>query len=209
MPAPEGLSFMVTQNGQLISLLVRAACTSVIGLDVRGALTQICADLPEAADAAGAVIMVSGLSRSCTSGPPAQLLGDAQSAAGNGPLPHVMRTGMPLFTPDLTWVGPPALAAAAADVGLVSSAAVPLRAQRSGAVLGGLQVLGSTERPVDGSHLDLLRPLADVLATMLDDAATHQRVLASTGGPAEQTARVPLPQPRSTEESAARHRRVQ
>lgn len=198
---------MITHNGQLVGLLVRVACTSVIGFDSHRVLTEICVDLPGAVDAAGAVIMLSAGGQLFSSDPSARLLGDAQSAAGTGPLPHAIRSGLSLFTADLTWVGPPALAAAAADVGLTSSAALPLRTPHRRDVLGGLQVFGAPGRPLDASALELLRPVADVLATTLDDAAQLRRLLTAAAAPAEPSNPV-LPGQRSADEPVPRHRRA-
>ena len=86
-----------------------------------------------------------------------------------GPVANALRTRRPMITPDLTRVGPPALAAAAADCGLTSSGAVPLCALDR--AVGVLQLLGTRTLPVEPAHLDLLGPLPDVLAAQLVNVA--------------------------------------
>ena len=87
--------------------------------------------------------------------------------AGAGPLPAVTRSGRPLHTPDLTRVGPPELAAAAAESGLTSSFVVPLVA--GGEPYGGLQLLGSARAPVEPAQAEAVRPLLAVLVARLVD----------------------------------------
>ena len=64
-----------------------------------------------------------------------------------GPLPAALRTGRPMLTADITRIGPPALAAAAAECGLVSSLALPI--DFDGERLGALQLLSGAWRPLD------------------------------------------------------------
>ena len=94
-------------------------------------------------------------------------LGELQQSAEMGPLPAALRTGRPMLTADLTRIGPPALAAAAAECGLVSSLALPI--EHDGERLGAVQLLGGAWRPVEAADGETLRPLLDVLAARLVD----------------------------------------
>ena len=86
----------------------------------------------------------------------------------------VIRTGRPLLTPDLTRLGPPKLAAAAAESGLMCSLVVPIVA--GGQRFGGLQLLGDARRPPEPAHGEAVQPLLDALAARLVDVRALRRL---------------------------------
>src|SRR5918999_3534893 len=109
-------------------------------------------------------------------------IGEAQRRSGVGPLPGVIRTGRPLHTPDLTRLGPPELAAAAAQSGWTSSMVVPLQAGR--ARFGGLQLLGSAGRPVHSRDGEAVQVVVDVLVARLVDVRALRMLAAPRVAPA-------------------------
>ncbi|GAA1255176.1 hypothetical protein GCM10009609_18060 [Pseudonocardia aurantiaca] len=182
---------MTVVDQSLVPLTLHVGRTSARDLDLTALLSRICTALPDATGAAGAVVLVMEPSdREPTlvaSGAEAGRIGEVQRHGGAGPLPAVTRSGRPLRTPDLTRVGPPALAAAAAETGLTSSLVLPLIAgdERYGA----LQLLGTAARPVDPSQADAVRALLAALVARLVDV----RALRQAAGPAEP--RMPVPKP--------------
>jgi hypothetical protein len=79
-----------------------------------------------------------------------------------------------MCTPDLTRVGPPDLAAAAAERDLVTSVVMPLAARDR--CLGGLQLLGDPGRQVGIEHVELLRPLVAALSARLVDVLAFEEL---------------------------------
>jgi hypothetical protein len=73
-------------------------------------------------------------------------LAETQQRTDMGPLPGALRTWRPMLTTDLARIGPPAVAAAAAECGLGSSLVLPFDVD--GDRVGVLQVLGEVQRPV-------------------------------------------------------------
>jgi hypothetical protein len=137
----------------------------------------------------------------------------------------VIRTSRPLLTPDLTRLGPPELAAAAAQSGWTSSMVVPLQAGR--ARFGGLQLLGSASQPVHSRDGEALQVVVDVLVARLVDvralrmlaaprvaqatrvdpadvATTVLPVVPASSAPARRAPVVPAPR-----RPQARHRKVE
>jgi hypothetical protein len=162
---------VTTIEAGLMPLVLQLGRASAATMDVTAALGSVCTTVPEVVGGGGAVILLNS--------PPADVraltasdghaawLGELQQNAQMGPLPAVLRTGRPMLTADLTRIGPPALAAAAAECGLVSSLALPI--EFDGERLGALQLLCGTWRPVEAADGDALRPLLDVLAARLVD----------------------------------------
>lgn len=140
-------------------------------------LTQVCQEIPHALGVVGAVVIVlepleTAHGAVFGSDSTATIMGELQHRETQGPLPSAIRSGRALLTSDLTRVGPPALAAAAAESGLMSSAAIPLLA--AGSALGGLQLLGTYDRPVAGRHVDDVGPLLEVLAVRLAEVRARR-----------------------------------
>lgn len=215
----------MTNDYGVLDLALHLARQPAAGLDVPAVLRGACIALPNILGVAGAVIMLAEPPDATptavsASDVRAQWIGDVQRRAGSGPLPNAIRSGRSMLTPDMTRLGPPEVAAAAAESGLTGSMVVllALGAERFGA----LQLLGIPSRPVDATLADVVRPLVEVLVARLADvralrllaaaAATHR-----TGGPprvdpadiatAVLTAVGPVvavPSPRRPE-SAARH----
>ncbi len=152
-----------------LSVAVRPAA----GLDLTSLLADTCSVLPGRLGVSAAVVLVLEPSVVVGSDAVAVLLGEAQKGAPIGPLSTAIRSGRPMLTPDLTRVGPPAMAAAASESGLTSSAAMALHV--GGQVVGGLQVLGTRDRPVGEAHLLAVKPLVDVLAALLVDVRALHR----------------------------------
>jgi hypothetical protein len=177
---------MTVVDQSLVPLTMHVGRASARDLDLTALLSRICTALPHATGAAGAVVLVTEPSdREPTlvaSDAEAGRIGEVQRHGGAGPLPAVTRSGRALRTPDLTRVGPPALAAAAAETGLTSSLVLPLIAgdERYGA----LQLLGTAPRPVDPSQADAVRALLAALVARLVDV----RALRQAG-----EARMPMP----------------
>lgn len=153
----------------LVDLALRAASVPAVGLDLARHLTELSESLVRTLGVTAVVVVVLDPPAVHGSDDAAELIGAAQQHASVGPVANAVRSGHPLVVPDLVRVGPPVLAAAAADCGLVSAAVVPLRA--GGRAVGALQLLGTLERPVDGTDLDRLGPLPAVLAARLVDVA--------------------------------------
>ena len=182
-----------------VDLALRTASTPAAGLDLGRHLQALCDDLARALELAAAVVVVLDPPAVHGSDAAAELIGAAQQHANVGPAANAVRSGRPLLVPDLVRVGPPALAAAAHDCGLVSVGVVPLQAD--GRTVGVLELLGTVERPVGGAHLDRLGPLPAVLAARMVDVAALTPVPgparpAVDDGPATtRLAHVPPPRP--------------
>jgi transcriptional regulator with GAF, ATPase, and Fis domain len=160
----------------LVSLALHVGRLTASRLDLPALLGRLCTALPGALGVAGAVIMVTEPSEDepvvVASDAKAGWIGEAQRRGG--PLAGVIRSGRPMLTPDLTRLGPPELAAAAAESGLTSSMAIPLT--EGDERFGGLQLLGAARRPVEVAHADAVRPLIDVLIARLVDVRALRRL---------------------------------
>jgi transcriptional regulator with GAF, ATPase, and Fis domain len=162
---------VTTTEAGLMPLVLQLGRAAAATMDVTAALSSVCTTVPEVVGGGGAVILLNS--------PPADVraltasdgraawLGELQQNAEMGPLHAALRTGRPMLTTDLTRIGPPALAAAAAECGLISSLALPI--EFGGERMGALQLLCGTRRPVEAADGDALRPLLDVLAARLVD----------------------------------------
>lgn len=151
----------------LTDLALTLSRRPVRGADPLRYLGTAAADVAGALDIGGAVLVVPATGWLRGSDELATLAGVAQLREGSGPLPTALRTKRPMAVPDLTRVGPPALAAIAAEAGWTGSVAVALRA--GGRVVAGLQLIGRAGRPVDASHLDALAPVLALLGARTAD----------------------------------------
>jgi GAF domain-containing protein len=163
-----------------IALALRVGGWVASTMRVPEALAEVCRALPDAVEAAGAVIILAGEAEAgvLASDAQASWLGEVQRRAGAGPWAHALRSGRTMVTPDLTRVGPPDLAAAAAEGGLVSSVVVPLVLPDR--ALGGLQLLGDAARPVGAEHVELIRPLVATLTARLIDVVAIEELIRET-----------------------------
>jgi len=168
---------------ELARLVLEIASTPAARFDLGATMVDVCATLPAALglQSCVAVLTVSpdGPSPAVfASDRDAHRLGELQVREATGPLLNSIRTGRLLVTPDLTRIGPPVVAAAADDSGLVSSVTLPLPAD--GPVIGGLQLLGGIGgQPATAQHAELARPVLEVLAAKMADARSHRELSAS------------------------------
>jgi hypothetical protein len=175
----------------ILDLALKTAATPAVGLDLDAHLTEVCTTLVETLRVSAAVVVVLDPRGAHGSNGDAVLIGAAQLGAPVGPVASALRSGRPMLTPDLLRVGPPALAAAAADCGLASSGVVPLSALDR--PVGALQLLGGPGRAVDDGHLDRLAPLAPVLAAQLANVAALVRATPPAPRRSVPAPRLPLP----------------
>ena len=129
----------------ILDLALKTAATPAVGLDLNRHLTEVCTTLVETLRVTAAVVVVLDPRGAHGSDGDAVMIGAAQLGAPVGPVANALRSGRPLLTPDLLRVGPPALAAAAAECGLVSSGVVPLSALDR--PVGAVQLLGAPGAP--------------------------------------------------------------
>jgi hypothetical protein len=148
-------------------LILQLGRTAAATMDVAAVLSSVCVMVPRLVGVAGAAIVMADPPALTASDARAIWLAELQQNSEMGPLPGVLRTGRPMLTADLTRIGPPALAAAAAECGLVSSLALLI--DHEGERVGALQLLGEARRPVEAADGDAMRPLLDVLAARLVD----------------------------------------
>lgn len=130
-------------------------------------LGSVAADVATALDVAGVVIVVPAVGWVRGSDDLATLVGEAQHRDGTGPLPTALRTSRTMTVPDLTRVGPPALAAIAAEAGYTGSVAVVLRAR--GRAVAGMQLLGRPGQPVEAGHVEALAPVLALVGARTSD----------------------------------------
>src|SRR5690242_4006076 len=105
----------------ILELALRTAATPAIGMDLERHLGEMCSELVRALRVTAAAVVVLEPPGAYGSDGAAVFVGAAQLGAQVGPVANALRTGQPMLTPDLLRVGPPALAAAASDCGLVTS----------------------------------------------------------------------------------------
>ncbi len=168
---------MTTTDAGLLPLVLQLGRARAAAMDVPAVLTSVCSAMPSVLGVGGAVLLVveppNGIRALTASDARALWFGEAQQRADLGPLPGAVRTWRPMLTADLTRIGPPAVAAAAAECGLTSSLVLPFDVD--GDRLGVLQLLGEAARPVEAAHAEVLRPLLDALAARLADVwALHR-----------------------------------
>ncbi|WP_344741246.1 GAF domain-containing protein, partial [Pseudonocardia halophobica] len=164
--------------------MLQVGRTAVAGADLGTLLSSVCTALPATLGVSGAAIVLvevpdrfPGLAGVSASDTAAGRLGEMELRAGTGPVQGAVRSGRPMVTPDLTRIGPPELAAAAADTGLTCSVVVPLVVD--GEPVGGLQLFGHPGRPVGDGHVDAVAGLADVLSARLTDVCALRRLTAT------------------------------
>jgi hypothetical protein len=147
-------------------------------MDVPAVLASVCSAVPGVLGVSGAVLLLleapDGIRTLTASDARARWFAEAQQRADMGPLPGAVRTWRPMLTTDLRRLGSPAVAAAAAECGLLSSLVLPFDVD--GDRLGVLQLLGDAQRPVEAAHAEALRPLLDALAARLADVRALRRV---------------------------------
>jgi hypothetical protein len=180
----------------IMGLTLEIGRTAVAAADLGPLLQRICSTLPGTLGVpAAAIVLVdlpdTQLAGVTASGPDPARLGEMELRAGTGPVQGAVRSGRAMVTPDLTRIGPPELAAAAADTGLTCSVVVPLRVD--GEPAGGLQLFGHPGRPVGDGHVDALAGLADVLSARLSDVCAVRRLTGTVARlTAEHEAAVPV-----------------
>ncbi|MFC5951740.1 GAF domain-containing protein, partial [Pseudonocardia lutea] len=169
----------------ITGLTLQVGRTAVAGADLTSVLSSVCSALPATLGVSGAAIVlvdvpgnrVAGIAGVSASDTAAGRLGEMELRAGTGPVQGAVRSGRPMVTPDLTRIGPPELAAAAADTGLTCSVVVPLVVD--GEPVGGLQLFGHAGRPVGDGHVDAVAGLAEVVAARLADVCALRRLTAT------------------------------
>ena len=178
---------MTTTDAGLTSLVMQLGRARASAMDVPAVLGSICSAIPGVLGVGGAVLLLvnppDGVPDITASDARALWLAETQQRTDMGPLPGALRTWRPMLTTDLTRIGPPAVAGAAAECGLGSSLVLPFDVD--GDRVGVLQVLGEVQRPVEAGHAEVLRPLLDVLGARLADV----RVLRKVGSTDPQPAR--------------------
>lgn len=173
-------------SAAVLRIALQVGATPVAHVGIGALLAGVCSALPRAAGVAAAALVLTEPAdprdpegrQVFASDDAAHRLGLIQHRAGRGPVPAAVRGDRPLVVPDLTVGGPPELAAAAADCGLVRSLVVPLSA--AGRTVGGLQLLAGPDTALDEQSAAGLGPLVSALAARLADA----RELALAGTPA-------------------------
>jgi hypothetical protein len=169
----------------IAALVLRLARTTAAAVDVPAMLTDVCRTTRSVL---GVRAVLAAAGRTTATGPTAlggsdetaDRLARLQREARGGPLAAVLRSGRPLHTADLTRIGPPELAAAAAEAGLTTSFTVPLVA--GGEPVGALQLLGEPGRPVGPELLEPVAAVLDVLAARLADVDERRRLADAAAG---------------------------
>ncbi len=169
---------MTAANPRIVELALQLGQQPALGMDIGSTVQGVCAALPSLVGVTAAVVMLSELpdiapAAVFASDQPAEWMGEVQRRAQRGPLPDAITTGRPMTTPDLTRIGPPEVAAAAAECGLTSSVVMPL--QSGDHRVGALQLLGAAGLPVTGEHGDSVRAVASTLAARLVDVYALRR----------------------------------
>ena len=177
---------MTTTDAGLTSLVMQLGRARASAMDVPAVLGSICSAIPGVLGVGGAVLLLvnppDGVPAITASDARALWLAETQQRTDLGPLPGALRTWRPMLTTDLARIGPPAVAAAAAECGLGSSLVLPFDVD--GDRVGVLQVLGEVQRPVEAAHAEVLRPLLDVLGARLADVRALRNVGSTDPQPA-------------------------
>lgn len=175
---------MTATDVSLMPFVMQLSCTRASTVDVRAMLGSTCSAISGVMGVGGVVVLLAEPLDGCrisASDDRAGWIGDTQLWAEVGPMPGALRAGRPMLTLDITRIGPPAMAAAAAECGLVSSLVVPFGVD--GQRMGVLQLLGEAHRPVEPADADLVRPLLEVLAARLADVRDLRQASASRAEP--------------------------
>ena len=194
----------------LLPLVIQLGRARAATMDVAAVLGSVCSAVTGALGLGGALLVLleppEGVRALTASDTRAGWFGDVQQRAGMGPLPGAVRVWRPMVTADLARIGPPTVAAAAAECGLVSSLVLPL--ESDGERVGVLQLLGEVQRPVDPGHAEALQPLLEVLAARLADVTAWHRATSSAAAdrpaPAERPAADGHPAPAERPASGGR-----
>src|SRR4051794_21804242 len=154
---------VTTTDAGLMPLVLQLGRARAAAMDVPAMLASVCSAVPGVLGVSGAVLLLleapDGIRTLTASDARARWFGEAQQRADMDPLPAAVRTWRPMLTTDMRRLGSPAVAAAAAECGLVSSLVLPFDVD--GDRLGVLQLLGDAQRPVEAAHAQALRPLLD------------------------------------------------
>ena len=168
---------MTTTDAGLSSLVTQLGRARASAMDVPAVLGSICSAIPGVLGVGGALLLLvdppEGVRELTASDARAAWIGETQQQTDMGPLAGALRTWRPMLTADLTRIGPPAVAGAAAECGLGSSLVLPFDVD--GDRVGVLQLLGEVQRPVEAAHAEMLRPLLDVLGARLADVRALRR----------------------------------
>jgi hypothetical protein len=166
-----------TADAGLMPLVLELGRARASTMDVTAALDAVCSAVTQALEIGGAALLL--VEPPCdtreltTSDEHAAWIAEMQQRADMGPLPGALRTWRTMLTADLTRIGPPALAAAAAECGLVSSLVLPFGVEEERT--GVLQLLADAYRPVGPADGHVVQPLLDVLAARLSDVRVLRR----------------------------------
>jgi hypothetical protein len=163
----------------LTDLALALSLRPVAGADPLRVLGEVAVEVAQALRVDGVVVLVPAAGWVRGSDETATLIGEIQRRDGQGPLLTVMRTMRPMLTPDLARIGPPALAALAAEIGLTTSAAVAIGTDG----LAALQLVGRAARPVENRHVDALAPVLGVLAARIADMVEVDRLRRRVAAP--------------------------
>ncbi len=177
-------------------LVLELSRRPVSGVEPVPFLGQAAVAIARALGVRGAVLVVPGPGWVAGSDDTATLVGEIQHRDGQGPVPTAVRTARPMLTPDLTRIGPPALAALADETGLAGSVAAALTVD--GRVVGVLQLLGGPERPVGHSELESLGAVPEVLAARIADLVELGRRRRPDGPPTPAPLPIPAQSPPAT-----------
>lgn len=158
----------------LTDLALALSLRPVAAADPLRALGEMAAEIARALRVEGVVLTVPATGWVRGSDDTATLVGEIQRRDGQGPLVASLRTTRPIFTSDLTRIGPPALAALAAEAGLSSSAAVALGT--GGDAVAAFQLVGRVSRPVEGRDIEALTPVLGVLRARITDMVEVDRL---------------------------------
>lgn len=158
----------------LTDLALALSRRPVTGVDPLRVLGEAAVEIAQALYVAGVVLAVPATGWVRGSDETATLIGEIQRGDGQGPLLTAVRTQRPMLTPDLTRIGPPALAALAAEVGLTGSAAFALGP--GGHPVAGIQLIGRLGRPVESWQVEALEPVLAVLGARITDMVEVDRL---------------------------------
>lgn len=158
----------------LTDLALALSGRPVAGVDPLRVLGEVAVEVAQALRVGGVVLAVPATGWVRGSDATATLIGEIQRRDGQGPLLTAVRTLRPMLTADLTRIGPPALAALAAEAGLTSSAAVALGT--GGRAVAGIQLIGRAGRPVESWHVEALEPVLGVLGARITDMIEVDRL---------------------------------
>jgi GAF domain-containing protein len=168
---------MTAREEQLTSAFIRLADTMVEDYDLVELLQQLVDGCIVVVDSGSAGVLLDdqrgALQVLASSSEQIRLLELLQIQADQGPCVEAFRTGVPVLVPDLatrasSW---PEFADAAADRGVRSAHALPLRLRSH--IIGAIGLFGTEVGPLDATDLRAAQALADMAAIGI----LHQRAL--------------------------------